>query len=107
MRQATDGHAVPDLKTLHLHFWHPPDITREIFQDIMPEIALLDALYHCDFESQSIVLFDTYSAVSLLLLLYCSLFFLRILYREAQQNIAVFLQFRCFECDDLTYATHL
>lgn len=56
MRQATDGHAVPDLKTLHLHFWHPPDMTREIFQDIMPEIALLDALYHCDFESQSIVL---------------------------------------------------
>lgn len=75
MRQATDGHAVPDPKTLHLHFWRPPDTTQEIFQDIMPEIALLEALYHCDFECQSVVLFDTYSAVSLLLLLYCPLFF--------------------------------
>ena len=42
MWQATDGHAVPDPKTLHLHVWRLPDVTRKIFQDIMPEIALLE-----------------------------------------------------------------
>lgn len=42
MWQATDGHAVFDPKTLHLHVWRPPDKTRKIFQDIMPEIALLE-----------------------------------------------------------------
>lgn len=55
MWQATDGHAVSDPKTLHLHFWHPPNRTPKIFQNIMPENALLEVFYHCDFECLSSV----------------------------------------------------
>lgn len=40
--QATDGHADSDPKTLYLHVWCPPDVTRKMLQDRMPEIAPLE-----------------------------------------------------------------
>ncbi len=45
MWQPTDGHADSDPETLHLHVWRPPDMTRKIFQDIMPESALLEMFF--------------------------------------------------------------
>lgn len=38
--EATDGHAVFDLKIIHLHVWLPIVTTWKIFQDIMSENAL-------------------------------------------------------------------